>query len=69
MTLLMLLELNIIESVSKLKTMVVIAHRFTTVKNCDRIYLIDKGRIIDKGRYDALEERNEKFKEMVGDWI
>jgi len=59
--------LKAIEDVSKLKTMVVIAHRLTTVKNCDRIYLIDKGRIIDKGKYEELEERNEKFKEMVGE--
>jgi ATP-binding cassette, subfamily B, bacterial PglK len=58
--------LKAIERVSKLKTMIVIAHRLTSVKNCDRIYLIDKGRIIDKGKYDELEERNEKFKEMVG---
>jgi len=59
--------LKAIESVSKLKTMIVIAHRLTTVKNCDRIYLIDKGRIIDSGKYDELERRNEKFKEMVGE--
>jgi ABC-type multidrug transport system fused ATPase/permease subunit len=58
--------LKAIEDVSKLKTMIVIAHRLTTVKNCDRIYLIDKGRIIDKGKYSELEERNERFKEMVG---
>ena len=58
--------LKAIESVSKLKTMIVIAHRLTTVKNCDRIYLIDEGRIIDKGKYSELERRNEKFKEMVG---
>ena len=58
--------LKAIERVSKLKTMIVIAHRLTTVKNCDIVYLIDKGRIIDKGMYSELEERNEKFKEMVG---
>jgi ABC-type multidrug transport system fused ATPase/permease subunit len=58
--------LKAIESVSKLKTMIVIAHRLTTVKNCDKIYLIDKGRVIDKGKYSELERRNEKFKEMVG---
>lgn len=58
--------LKAIESVSKLKTMIVIAHRLTTVKNCNIVYLIDKGRIIDKGKYEELEERNEKFKEMVG---
>jgi ABC-type multidrug transport system fused ATPase/permease subunit len=46
--------------------MIVIAHRLTTVKNCDRIYLIDRGRVIDKGKYSELERRNEKFKEMVG---
>lgn len=58
--------LKAIERVSKLKTMIVIAHRLTTVKNCDTIYLIDEGRIIDKGKYEVLEERSEKFREMVG---
>jgi ATP-binding cassette, subfamily B, bacterial PglK len=36
------------------KTMIIIAHRYTTVENCDRIYRIEKGRIVDQGSYDEV---------------
>ena len=45
-------ELEIIKEILKLKgkmTMIVIAHRLTTVKNCDQIYKLDKGKIVDYG--------------------
>jgi len=43
------------------KTVVIIAHRMTTVRNCDLIvYLVD-GRIADVGRYDELLSRNPDF--------
>ncbi len=57
--------LKAIERVSKLKTMIVIAHRLTSVKNCDVVYLIDEGRIIAEGRYDILLKNNERFRNMV----
>ena len=59
--------LKAIEDVSRLKTIILIAHRLTTVKNCDCIYLLDKGKIIDSGRYNELVMRNKKFKEMTGE--
>lgn len=46
--------LEAIEGISKLKTMVVIAHRLTTVKNCDKVYVVEKGRIISEGSYEEV---------------
>jgi len=46
--------LKAIESVAKHKTMIVIAHRLTTVKNADVVYLIGKGKIVDKGSYEKI---------------
>jgi ATP-binding cassette subfamily C protein len=46
--------LKAIESIAKLKTMIVIAHRLTTVKNCDRVYVVEKGRIINEGSYSEI---------------
>lgn len=49
--------LEAIEGIAKLKTMIVIAHRLTTVKNCDRVYVVEKGRIIKEGSYNEIVNR------------
>ncbi len=36
------------------KTMIIIAHRLTTVEHCDRIYVMEKGRIVNSGRYQEV---------------
>lgn len=46
-------------------TSIMIAHRLSTVKNCDQIYLLDRGSIKDVGRYDELIERSAYFRAMV----
>lgn len=46
-------------------TIIQIAHRLSTVRNCDRIYLLDKGRIVAYGSYSELIEKSSKFAEMV----
>lgn len=47
------------------KTIIMIAHRLKTVKKCDQIFFIDKGQVVDVGKYDELIERNEHFKNMA----
>ncbi|TDR57290.1 HlyD family secretion protein [Halomonas ventosae] len=47
------------------KTIIMIAHRLATVRKCDCIYLIDKGRVIDSGVYDELVDRNTIFQRMA----
>lgn len=46
--------LDAIEGIAKTKTIIAIAHRLTTVKNCDRVYVIEKGRIIKEGSYGEV---------------
>jgi ABC-type multidrug transport system fused ATPase/permease subunit len=43
-----------IQALSGTKTLIVIAHRLTTVQYCDRVYLMDKGRIIKSGTYQEV---------------
>lgn len=47
------------------KTIVMIAHRISTVKNCDWIYLLGNGRVLDAGPYATLAQRNESFQRMA----
>lgn len=48
------------------KTLLMIAHRLSTVENCDVIYFMDKGKIVDVGTYMELLQRNGQFQKMVG---
>jgi len=54
-----------IHSLGRKKTIILIAHRLSTVKNCDRIFVLEKGEIIGSGNYEDLLKENFKFKEMV----
>lgn len=57
---------KISESLDSLKcTRIVIAHRLSTIKQCDRIIVLDKGKIIEDGRYEELIEKNGFFAELV----
>jgi ABC-type bacteriocin/lantibiotic exporter with double-glycine peptidase domain len=54
------------ESLSKLKcTRIVVAHRLSTVKHCDRIMVIDHGTIAEEGTYEELIAKNGIFAELV----
>lgn len=46
-------------------TMVVVAHRVSTLKNADKILLMDKGKIIAQGTYAELYETSEKFRRLA----
>lgn len=46
--------IEVIEGLHGQKTLIVIAHRLTTVKSCDVIYRLQDGRIIDSGRYEEV---------------
>ena len=46
-------------------TRLVIAHRLSTIRHCDRILVLDGGRIIENGTYDALIEKGGAFAELV----
>jgi ATP-binding cassette subfamily C protein len=47
-------------------TLVVIAHRLSTVRNCDTLFMLDEGRLVAEGSYDELMARSEVFRRMAG---
>lgn len=57
--------MDAIHNLNSTKTIVLIAHRLKTVQQCDNIYLMEKGRVIDQGTYSELIESNDKFKKMA----
>lgn len=53
---------NVSNAIDSLKcTRVVIAHRLSTIKNCDRIIVLDKGKIEQEGTYEELIKQKEGF--------
>ena len=57
---------HVSDSLEKLKcTRVVVAHRLSTVRHCDRILVVDDGKIAEEGTYDELIEKQGLFYELV----
>lgn len=54
------------ESLNNLKcTRIVIAHRLSTIRHCDRIIVLNEGKIVEDGTYEELLEKKGYFSELV----
>ncbi len=47
------------------KTLVIVAHRLSTVRNCDRILVVDQGRIVQEGSFDHLNSAPGLFQNLI----
>jgi ABC-type multidrug transport system fused ATPase/permease subunit len=47
------------------KTIITIAHRLSTIRNCDRLFFLEAGQLVDSGPFDELVARNAAFRAMV----
>ena len=54
-----------IEKVMKNRTSIIIAHRLSTIKNCDKIIIIDKGKIVGEGSHNDLIKKNNMYKKLI----
>jgi ATP-binding cassette, subfamily B, bacterial PglK len=62
-------EHYIIQSIERLRgdrTIIMIAHRLTTVKNCDVLFYLKEGKIISTGTYGELFSKSEEYEIMTG---
>jgi ATP-binding cassette, subfamily B, bacterial PglK len=57
--------MHALEAMSEQKTMIIIAHRLSTVKKCDRLYFMQNGMVTDAGTYSDLISRNKEFQAMA----
>lgn len=54
------------ESLDKMRcTRIVIAHRLSTIRGCDKIIVMDKGRVVESGGFDELVEKGGLFSDLV----
>jgi len=63
-----LTEQAVMEAVNNLGhdiTIILIAHRLSTVRQCDQIYLLERGEVKASGNYDELNASNQQFKAMA----
>ena len=58
--------MDAIHDLARKKTIILIAHRLNSVRECDCIYLLEQGRISASGRYESLVEDNVVFRSMAG---
>lgn len=52
---------NTIEEYSKGMTTIIIAHRLSTIRRCDRIYVMEKGKVIEEGSHQVLLNRDGQY--------
>ena len=53
-----------IEAIAHMFTVVIIAHRLSTVRRADLIYVMENGRIVESGTYETLLARNGRLAEL-----
>jgi ATP-binding cassette subfamily B protein len=53
-----------LETFEKDKTVIMISHRFSTVRNADRICVIDKGKILEQGSHDELMKKGGRYEKL-----
>jgi len=57
--------MDAIHNLGRKKTIVLIAHRLTTVRDCDVIFVLDHGQLVGQGTYEELLATNMHFRAMV----
>jgi len=46
-------------------TIILIAHRLSTVRQCDQIYLLERGEVKAQGTFEELQQADERFRAMA----
>jgi ABC-type multidrug transport system fused ATPase/permease subunit len=57
--------MDAVHNLGRKKTIVLIAHRLSTVRACDTIFVLERGRLVDQGNYEDLFRQSSRFKAMA----
>jgi ABC-type multidrug transport system fused ATPase/permease subunit len=58
--------MDAVRTLSRKKTLIIIAHRLTTIRDCDVIYVLNHGKVVTRGRYDDLMRESSWFRSAAG---
>ena len=53
-----------LDNLTKNKTTLIISHKFSSIINCDKIYILNKGKIIDEGTHSELVKNSTVYKNL-----
>lgn len=53
-----------INSIGKKMTTVIVAHRLSTIRNCDKIFVLKDGKLSEEGNHESLIEKNGIYAQM-----
>ena len=53
-----------IEKISDYYTIIIVAHRLSTIINCDKIFFLENGEIVDSGTHEELLQKNKNYKKL-----
>ncbi len=54
-----------IQNLTGSKTLLIVSHRLSTIRHCDRIFYLENGEVSDIGNFDELYNRHAPFRELV----
>jgi ABC-type multidrug transport system fused ATPase/permease subunit len=57
--------MSAVDQLGRQKTIIIVAHRLSTVRRCDVIYLLERGQLVDSGSFDELSASNARFRAMA----
>jgi ABC-type multidrug transport system fused ATPase/permease subunit len=59
--------MSAVQAIAGQKTILMIAHRLSTVRSCDVIFLMRNGQVAASGTFDELAESDQEFRRMAAD--